>query len=253
MPCLRPFFSYYGSKFEVCKKRLYPTPLYGTIVEPFAGAAGYSVNNFQRDVRLYDVDECVYGVWHYLIHAKQSEIRRLPTNIRHWDDLPDWVPQEAKWLIGYWLVRAQPTPRQKASTWMIRDINRGAGNIYWSKYVRGMIAHQVKYIRHWKVFHKSYEDCPNREATWFVDPPYQCKAGRSYKHNKVDFDNLSEWCIDRKGQVIVCEGPGANWLPFRPLKSIKAAVRKGRKVNLSKELIWVKSKHHIGFINFWSS
>jgi len=38
---LRPFWRYYGGKFRAAPR--YPTPTHKTIVEPFAGAAGYSL------------------------------------------------------------------------------------------------------------------------------------------------------------------------------------------------------------------
>ena len=37
---LRPFFCYYGGKWRAAPK--YPPPEHDTIVEPFAGAAGYA-------------------------------------------------------------------------------------------------------------------------------------------------------------------------------------------------------------------
>ena len=248
---LRPFFSYFGSKFDVCcrsRRKLYPKPEFDIVVEPFAGAAGYAVNCFRKKVILYDLDPVVYGVWHYLIHAKASEIRALP------DKVPETtaelnIPQEAKWLIGFWISRGQPRPSRKPSTWMKR--RQSQQNFYWGAAVRGHIASQVQHIRHWKVYNKSYHGCPNRYATYFVDPPYQGKPGRSYKCNQVDFAHLAKWCQSRLGQVIVCENIGADWLPFRPLKSIKAAVRKGRKLNISKEAIWVKTDRFSGFKNLW--
>jgi len=46
-------FSYYGSKSKLAQH--YPTPKYDTIVEPFAGAAGYSLygDNWKKNVLLY--------------------------------------------------------------------------------------------------------------------------------------------------------------------------------------------------------
>lgn len=50
------------------------------------------------------------------------------------------------------------------------------------------------------------------------DPPYQF-GGHAYKMNnkKIDFHNLSEWSMERDGQVIVCENDKSNWMPFIPL------------------------------------
>ena len=49
---LHPFFSYFGSKYRMAKH--YPEPLYDIIVEPFAGAAGYSLLYPHKNIILYD-------------------------------------------------------------------------------------------------------------------------------------------------------------------------------------------------------
>lgn len=70
-----------------------------------------------------------------------------------------------------------------------------------------------------------YRQMPNVEATWYIDPPYDNRAGSYYVHADVD-------C----GQVIVCENEGATWLPFRPFATLKAGVN-GRG---SREVIFVQ-------------
>jgi 16S rRNA G966 N2-methylase RsmD len=76
----------------------------------------------------------------------------------------------------------------------------------------------------------------NVEATWFIDPPYQ-KAGKYYTgHNKMDFEKLGEWCKSRKGQVIVCENQGADWLPFRFLTEHRGSMQKNT------EVIWTNDQ-----------
>jgi site-specific DNA-adenine methylase len=47
-------FSYYGSKTKLV--HLYPPPKHDTIIEPFAGAAAYSLygDHWQKQVILYD-------------------------------------------------------------------------------------------------------------------------------------------------------------------------------------------------------
>jgi 16S rRNA G966 N2-methylase RsmD len=70
--------------------------------------------------------------------------------------------------------------------------------------------------KHWKVTNMDYRDLPNPDATWFVDPPYNNKAGGLYKHNHtgIDYAELGQWCLNRQGHLIVCENTGADWLPF---------------------------------------
>src|SRR5262245_51272631 len=101
---IEPFFSYYGSKHSFAWR--YPAPHYDTIVEAFAGSAAYSLHYCDRKVILYDVDPVIAGLWNYLIHVKRSEILSLP-GCEDLRDLPDRkIPQEAKWLIGFWLSKA---------------------------------------------------------------------------------------------------------------------------------------------------
>jgi hypothetical protein len=179
----------------------------------------------------------LYGVWRYLIRASEREIRHLPDLAPHQavDDLK--VIQEAKWLIGLWLNRGVSTPRKSPSKWMRDGIRPGS---FWGERVRETIASQVGRIRHWQVTNCSYVDAPSRRsATWFVDPPYQ-RAGKHYRFSSdsIDYSHLSAWCRQRRGQVIVCENDGADWLPFRPL----AVVKTTRALHRSKEVVWIKGE-----------
>jgi site-specific DNA-adenine methylase len=114
---LRPFFSYYGSKWRD-SPRLYPKPLYKTIIEPFAGSAGYSLRYPEHDVLLVDADPVIAGVWKYLIAADESEILGLP-DVKEGQRVSDLdIPEQAKWLIGFWLNHGSAAPAQQPSAWM---------------------------------------------------------------------------------------------------------------------------------------
>lgn len=227
---LYPFFCYYGGKWRAAKK--YPSPLYPKIIEPFAGAAGYSLRHPSHNVQLYDVDEVICGLWEYLISVKESEICKLPLEVKNVNDLN--VPQEAKWLIGFWMNKGSIRPGLSPSSWMRSGIRP---NSYWGEVIRNRIASQVGAIRHWRVKRGSYEICPNEQATWFIDPPYQAECGRHYQYDAVDYESLAEWCLKREGQTLVCEREGANWLPFKPLGSIKSTPGKHGK-SYSREVLW---------------
>jgi hypothetical protein len=231
---LRPFFGYYGGKWRAAPH--YPAPAEGTIVEPFAGSAGYSVRYPDHQVMLYDVNEKVIGTWQYLIKVSADEIRSLPDvgPTDHVDDLA--IPQEARWLIGWWLNKGTTAPGKTPSRW-VREPLPGRPGTYWGRGVRERIARQVEHIRHWQAFHASYVDAPDVPATWFVDPPYSGAPGRRYTHSTVDYHALGEWCRSRSGQVVVCENVGADWLPFEPFMVAKASAGKGR-AGVSKEAIW---------------
>lgn len=69
-------FSYYGSKSKIV--RLYPSPKFPKIIEPFAGSARYSLMYFDRDVLLVDKCDIIVKVWHYLQQASEKDIMGLP-------------------------------------------------------------------------------------------------------------------------------------------------------------------------------
>lgn len=77
------------------------------------------------------------------------------------------------------------------------------------------VAAQVEFIRHWRVIHGDYTEAPDIEATWLIDGPYQGEAGEHYRHGSrdIDYAHLARWS-PRRGQVVVCEALGADWLPF---------------------------------------
>ena len=49
----------------------------------------------------------------------------------------------------------------------------------------------------------------------------------------IDYPSLGNWCMERKGQVIVCEQEGADWLPFEVLRETTNSQDKKYK-----EMIW---------------
>jgi hypothetical protein len=230
---MRPFWTYYGGKFREALK--YPAPRFGTVIEPFAGAAGYSVRYYDRDVILVEKDAEIAALWRWLIAAHRSEIEALPlmNDAAHIDELD--VRPEAKSLIGFWLNKGSATPCKRPSAWMRQGY--GGAN-FWGTIIRERIAAQVGLISHWQVIEGDYSAAPEVEASWFIDPPYQ-KAGKHYRcsSKNLDFDALGAWCRTRSGQVTVCENDGADWLPFRPFLQSKAnESRSGGKV--SSECIW---------------
>ena len=231
-PQLRPFFGYYGGKWRDALKN-YPPPKYDTIVEPFAGSAGYALRYADRQIILCEADPIVAAVWDYLIRVEPEEILAIPDVEPHQsvDDLA--ISQEARWLVGFWLNRGAASPRKSPSRWMRDRIRPGS---FWGERVRQTIASQVHAIRHWKVVNAGYSECGFAgPATWFVDPPYQL-AGKHYRYgsNGIDYGDLAVWCTTRHGQVIVCENLGASWLPFREVAQVKTT--RGHRRSL--EVVW---------------
>jgi site-specific DNA-adenine methylase len=222
---IKPLFPYYGSKWRDSKR--YPAPR-GHVIEPFAGSAGYSLWWEPEHVTLVDLDPIIVGVWTYLRDASTADILGLPDLEvgQSTDDLN--VPQEAKWLIGFWLNRGSAQPK-KTQTAFSRRTDRA--QLVWSERARVRIAAEHHKIAHWKITEGSYADIAPLEAMWFIDPPYVDK-GRYYRYSAVDYAHLADWCHTLDGDVIVCEQAGAAWLPFKPLATIKST--KGT----SAEVIW---------------
>ena len=214
MPKLQPFFSYFGSKWRSIPS--YPKPEHQTIIEPFAGGASYALHYPEREVCLIVKDPIICGVWEYLIKATVREILELPDTFENVNDIK--APQEARWLIGFWLNRATTHPCNTPSAWMRTGEHESS---FWGLEKRIRIAGQLEYIRHWQIFNNSYDSAPNCAATWFIDPPYQ-RMGHRYRFSDIDYSHLSGWCKSRRGQVIVCEQEGAEWLQFEPHGRFKA-------------------------------
>ena len=240
---LRPFFTFYGGKWRVAP--FCEPPTHGTIVEPFAGSAGYSLRYPARKVVLVERDPLIAATWRYLLRVSQTEILGLPDiqMDQTVTDLP--VCAEARLLIGWWLNGGSAQPKKSPGSWMRRKIENGGvgwttgtGQLSWGRRVRERIAGQLDAIRHWTLIEGSYESAPSVKATWFIDAPYQI-AGRHYRFgcSGLDYAALGAWSAGRQGQVMVFENVGAAWLPFRPWRQIKASeARHGGKV--SDEAIW---------------
>jgi site-specific DNA-adenine methylase len=226
---MRPFFSYYGGKYRIAPR--YPDPQHGKIIEPFAGSAGYSLRYPWLKVTLYEINPKIAGIWRYLIGSSPADILSLPL-VEHVDEAN--VCQEAKWLMGMWMGKGRASPAKSLSEWG-RD-GRWT-HCFWGVEIRQRIANQMNRIKHWKVAQKSYHDCPEIEATWFVDPPYSGPAGKHYPNSDVDYSHLAEWCKSRRGLSIVCEMNGADWLPFEHFHHAKANNGCGRD-RICHEVIW---------------
>ena len=225
-------FSYYGSKSKIA--HLYPKPLFGKIIEPFAGSARYSTLYWENEVHLFDLSDYVVKVWRYLIDAVEADVRRLPdmpSKINIEQEYPGLSDAE-RYLIGFHLCRGKAKPRKT-----------GHGQNSWNR-DKQRIAESVHKFSHWQIYQRSYLDIPNFEATWFIDPPYQqTMAGPNksdrYTHWNIDYSQLAEWVRSRKGQVIVCEGDGADWLPFQLLATVNTNTN-NRQVKKNGEYIWTQ-------------
>lgn len=231
---LYPFWRYYGGKWRLAPQ--YPAPRHDTIIEPFAGSAGYALRYYQRKVILIERYPVIAEMWRYLISVNPSEVLRIPL-VDHVDDLPAWVPQGGRYLIGFLMNAATVSPCRQLSSG--RKLLRSWGRQYegWSEAQRARTAAQVDRIRHWKIIEGTYTQAPDITATWFFDPPYEGSVGEHYVHHSIDYGFLAAYCRSRAGQVIVCEAEGARWLPFVDFRTAKVSAM-SRKGGYSKEVLY---------------
>ena len=222
-------WSYYGTKKRVAKH--YPLPEYNVIVEPFCGAAQYSLhgNNWKKDVFLNDKYGVVAKLWSFLINeVSYKDILSLP-DMNQGDNVDNFnLSKEEKWLIGFCINSASSQPKKtvaKYNSWNRNKIE---------------IAKNIHKIKHWSISSVDYNDVVNYKATWFIDPPYQ--YGGEWYHSSVsnkhlDFDDLSVYCKERKGQIIVCENSKATWMDFKSLVEMNGQLHK------TTEVIWTNSNN----------
>jgi site-specific DNA-adenine methylase len=160
-------FYYYGRKKQIAKH--YPEPAYETIVEPFAGAAAYSLHGdrWQRQVILIEKNPRVAEIWQWLIDTATPEsIRALP-ELKIGEKSSEFlhiIHAATKMAFKYKTIKVTPVLERN---WEI------------SKRVMATSLHKVK---HWKIICGDYREAPDIEATWFIDPPYKSDPGTGYEH-----------------------------------------------------------------------
>jgi len=233
-------FPYFGSKTMLAK--YYPKPKHDIIVEPFAGASAYSCLYYEKKVILYEINPIIYDVIKFLIDSTKKEILSLPLlKINETTESLN-VPEVIKSLIGFWINHGTIMPMKRFSTWGKHHLKTNPNNQggFWGERRRWQLSEDVEKIKHWEVYNEDYRCSFNKvsNATWFIDPPYQ-KKGRCYLNNskEINYNSLGKECKNLKGQVIVCENYGAEWLPFKKLKSHQG---QRKQVKKNTEAIWTK-------------
>lgn len=233
MTGLRQFFSYFGSKVSLAKH--YPAPRFDTIVEPFAGSAGYSCLYPDREIILHDIDPVIVGVWKFLIRATYADIMSLPLKPIDVAGLS----QAERDFIGFWWRRAGAVPSAKPVPWALSGKWPSS---FWTAQTRTRIANQVDRINHWKCSLRPILPNPKWYSTYFIDPPYQQQGKRyTFGSEQMDYADLEGYCRwlqhGDQYQVIVCEASGADWLPFRPLYENRTVKYKKEK-RMIQEMVW---------------
>ena len=215
-------FYYYGRKKQIAK--YYPRPSYDVIIEPFAGSAAYSLfdDHWKRGVILVEKDRRVSQIWDWLIHeATPESIRQLP-ELKAGEKSSEFlhiVHAATKMAFRYKTITVTPVLERN---WEIS---------------KRMMAENLHKVKHWELISGDYAQAPDIKATWFIDPPYKSEPGRGYDcgSSSIDYAGLAEWVLQRKGELICCEGKFGDYLPFQPLLQLPGVAGK-----LSKELIYYR-------------
>ena len=62
--------------------------MYDTIIEPYAGSAGYSLNHCDKAVGLYDANLLVTDLWRWIIQDATSDlVREIPLHLTEGTDI----------------------------------------------------------------------------------------------------------------------------------------------------------------------
>lgn len=215
-------FYYYGRKDRISKE--YPKPKHDTIIEPFAGSAAYSMRYHDRNVILIEKDPRIASVWKYLINVTPDEILSLPLvdkGVSLNDEKYNFLTETQKNVIGLFLNPGSAQPKKSPGKFCA-----------WNEKNRLRLSEDVTKVKHWRIVNDVYQVSPDIVATWYIDPPYQGNGGQYYRfgNKNFDYDELRDWILQRRGQIIVCENSEANWMDFKPLVDIQGQKRKTKEV-----------------------
>lgn len=220
-------FPYYGRKKYIIDS--YPEPLYDTIIEPFAGAASYSLKYYYKNIILIEIDECIYNIWKYLIKSSSKDILNLPL-LNKGDTLSDKkfdkLKKVEKDLIGFFIKTSCSRPNNIQSSH--KNYNK------WNDKYRKILSEDVNKVKHWKIYNCSYDHInldvlKHKNITWYIDPPYQGSGGLYYKYSNkyINYNKLLKWINNIDGEIILCENEEANWC--KKLKPLKISYQRGNK------------------------
>lgn len=157
----------------------------------------------------------------------------VPDKVEPGVKISELIPAEHPGLVE--LCRAEANQGTQGAKGVHDQITK-MGAKCWK--VRRKLLEVIPEVTNWKITNVDYTDLVNVDATWFVDPPYANAAGRRYRTNAVDYQQLGWWCLNRKGQVIVCEQAGADWLPFETMEHKRVQIRSRYQKSEAREAVW---------------
>ena len=236
---ISPLFKWFGSKWQSAKN--YPPPMHDTIIEPFAGSAGYALNYCNWKVSLWEDDPNIFNLWTWLIEtATQALILEIPIDIPIGTDIRTLGLNRGQAL----LLKNWQRTNNASDCWTVSPWGNLPGQ--WTAGTRARVAESIYAVKHWKIEKPILRI--DEPATWFIDPPYYYNYRYSGKLPKFDYDALDSFVqtISRESLVIVCEavrpkdGCIPTYLPFRHSHESVTSRRKMTQSHHSKELVYIR-------------
>ena len=238
---LGPLFKWFGSKWQSAKH--YPRPEHETIVEPFAGGAGFSLNYSDKNVVLWEDDPNISELWKWLINqaaALPDLVLEIPINLPIGTDILDvGLSRGQELLLKHWQRTNNAGDCWKVSPW---------GHLpgQWTANTRARVADQVGGVAHWEV--RQPIELIDTPCHWFIDPPYLFNYRYRASLPEFDYDNLCSFVqtIHRDSMVVVCEairksdGAIPNYLPFSHSHRSVTSRRKQTQSHHSSEVIYIR-------------
>lgn len=232
-------FGYFGAKHGMAKQ--YSPPAYSTIVEPFAGAAGYSCYHASTVDRVVLVGKNpnVVALWNRLLGMSIDDLMAIP------------LPVQGERTTDPLVACASGEQMMAVLAGKSRQITSRMANDF-PRITRKRVARWIENSHKFEIHEGDFVDVDqwvDGPATWLVDPPYQpmdgqkpgSAGGTSYREFAFDrYDELARWCRTRPGHEIVCEQETASWLPFVPFRRQRNAVGRGTHA-VRMEVVWEKN------------
>lgn len=219
-------FYYYGAKNLLSK--YYSEPEHNIIIEPFCGSAAYSCFHLFKNKNLKsilcDKNKDVSIAWDFILNCSEEDVKNYKT------------PNIGEYAYDF-LIKTCSASNASSKCKKMKYTERldRVFQIQKRRILKFLpIRNRIKFIN------DDYENLKyNKEKhTWFIDPPYQIKLknnsvfqnGNGYSKDcnteNINFENLKKYIFSKKGQIIVCEKEGANWLPFKKFRTNKTSLNK---------------------------
>lgn len=234
-----PLFKWFGSKWLA--SRLYPTPEYATIYEPFAGSAGYSLRHADKKVVIWEDNNLVRELWFWLINnACSADVLEIPLKLKEGQDIRKLgLGRGQQLLLKHW----QRT-NNVGNCWTISPWGTKPGQ--WTANTRARVAEQLHAVKHWRIERIGF----TKPGTYFIDPPYLYNYRYGFSEDSFHYGDVVAGVnrIPDRSQIIVCEaacqktGRVPTYLPFKPFGSRITSRRKAHNNHHSKEYMYVESR-----------